>query len=150
MNVVDDLRASGDSMEATMADIVEEARRQSMSTLSVGGIELDLSIERDNFDPALQTYQRNIYSGRLRGWQVRVAIPHEELQSLVEPDQQRFFSFYERINHTPLDDIGDIELREEIAKAIVESELIALFENGIYDPDGHPGNWPIDVRKERL
>ena len=149
MNAVDDLRASGDSMEANMADIVEEARRQSMSTLSVGGIELNLSIERDNFGPALQTYQRRIHAGRLRGWQVRVAIPNEGLQNLVEPDQQRFFSFYERINHTPLDDMGDIALREEIAKAIVESELIALFENGIYDPDGHPGNWPVDVENKR-
>ena len=67
MNTVGDLRASGDPVEATMADIVEEARRQSMSTLSVGGVELNLSIERDNFGPALQTYQRSIHSGRLRG-----------------------------------------------------------------------------------
>ena len=74
----------------------------------------------------------------------------KELQNLVEPEQQRLFSFYERINHTPLDDIGDIELRREIAKAIVESELIALFENGVYDPDGHPGNWPIDVENREI
>ena len=49
-----------------------------------------------------------------------------------------------------MDDIGDIELREEIAKAIVESELIALFENGVYDPDGHPGNWPIDLENKEI
>ena len=46
--------------------------------------------------------------------------------------------------------MGDIKLREEIAKAIVESELIALFENGVYDPDGHLGNWPIDVENKEI
>ena len=35
--VVQSLRSSGDSLENNMADIIEEARRQSMSTLSVAG-----------------------------------------------------------------------------------------------------------------
>ena len=50
--VVQSLRSSGDSLENTMADIIEEARRQSMSTLSADGPELDLSIERENFQAA--------------------------------------------------------------------------------------------------
>ena len=58
--VVDDMRSSGDANEANIADIIEEARRQSYSTLAQGGVELDLSIERNNYGLAINTYRENI------------------------------------------------------------------------------------------
>lgn len=150
MEVIRDLRTSGDAEEAAVADIVEEARRQSMSTLSEGGSELDLSVERDNFPLAQGTYTRRIRRGRLRGWEVAAARPNAELQALVSPEKQGRVSFYERVKHTPLEDIADKDLRGEVARIIVEAELKALFENGIYDPDGHPGNWLVDTAGRRI
>ena len=150
VKVIQDLRSSGDPLEYNTADIVEEARKQALSTLTSEGAELDLSIERNHFDEARQTYGRRIHHGRLEGWEVRAAMPQEKLQRLVDPEKQKFFSFYERVNHTPLEQIQDAELREEMAKIIIESELMALFENGVYDPDGHPGNWLIDFDKKSV
>ena len=150
IKVIDDLRSSGDSEEYNTADIIEEARKQAFSTLTSEGAELDLSLERNYFDRVQETYGRRIHHGRLRGWEVRAAMPQEKLQRLVDPDKQKLFSFYERVNHTPLEQIQDAELREEMAKMIIESELRALFENGVYDPDGHPGNWLIDFDKKSI
>ena len=150
IKVIQDLRSSGDSEEYNTADIIEEARRQAFSTLTSEGAELNLSIERNYFADARHTYGRRIHHGRLRGWEVRAAIPQEKLQRLVDPEKQKLFSFYERVNHTPLEHIQDAQLREEVAKIIIESELMALFENGVYDPDGHPGNWLIDFDKKAI
>ena len=150
IKVIQDLRSSGDPVEYNTADIVEEARKQAFSTLMSEGAELDLSTERNNFDEARQTYGRRILHGRLEGWEVKAAMPQEKLQRLVDPEKQKLFSFYERVNHTPLEQIQDAELREEMAKIIIESELMAIFENGVYDPDGHPGNWLIDFDKKAI
>ena len=125
-NVVEELRSSGDSREINTADIIEEARRQSMSTLAADGTELDLSIERAAFASARRTYGRRIRSEGLSGWSVTAAAPNEELQRLVEPGRQGLFSFYEKIDHTPLEDIEDEVLREALSKTIIESELRAL------------------------
>ena len=35
-------------------------------------------------------------------------------------------------------------------RSIVDSELRAFFENGVYDPDGHPGNWLIAREKREI
>ena len=150
IKVIQDLRSSEDPLEYNTADIVEEARKQALSTLTSEGAELDLSIERDNFADAQKTYGRRIRHGRLEGWEVRAAMPQEKLQRLVDPEKQKLFSFYERVNHTPLEQIQDMQLREEMAKVIIESELTALFENGVYDPDGHPGNWLVDFDKKAI
>ena len=150
MDVVRDLRSSGDPIEKNIADIVEEARRQSMSTLAAHGIELDLSIERENFPVAQQTYGMRFNGGTLKNWEIRAASPINELQELIDPEKQKLFSFYDRVDHTPLESIPDRAMREEIAKAIISAELNALFENGVYDPDGHPGNWLIDLDKKQI
>ena len=149
-NVVEDLRSSGNLAEKNIADIVEEARRQSMSTLATHGAELDLSIERGNFSVAQQTYGVRFNDGTLSGWEVKAASPINELQELIDPQKQKLFSFYEKFNHIPLENISDGVMREELAKAIINAELNALFENGVYDPDGHPGNWLIDLDKKQI
>ena len=148
--VVDDMRSSGDANEANIADIIEEARRQSYSTLAQGGVELDLSIERNNYGLAINTYRENITEGTSNRIRSNCAQPDERLRALVSIDKQTTFSFYEKINHTPLGKITDLNLRAEIAKKIIDAEIKALFENGVFDPDGHPGNWLIDLENNRI
>ena len=76
---------------------------------------------------------------------------NEALQQMVDPEKQTLFSFYEKVNHTPLEQVQDERLRGgNCREVIVDSELRAFFENGVYDPDGHPGNWLIDSDKREI
>lgn len=150
LSVINDLKSSDDINERVAGDLIEEVRAQSYSTLKVGGHEMDASIERGYFESASIAYNQKIKSGRAKGFSIEANKPITELQSLVNSKNQKNVSVYERVHHTPLKNITDPNLRAAIASEIVKAELSALLDQGQYDPDGHIGNWLIDLDKKKI
>lgn len=133
-----------------VAEIIEEARGHTFETLKEGGTELDLSIEVKNKPVAEQAYARKITSGAAHGFEISVGHPLKGFEKLLLPNQQAQTAVYRYVDATPLDEITDPILRAALAEQIVESELRAIFEKGVFDPDGHPGNWLVDLKNKRL
>jgi predicted unusual protein kinase regulating ubiquinone biosynthesis (AarF/ABC1/UbiB family) len=138
------------SEDPEVAEVIEEARGHTYETLKEGGTELDLSIEVRNERIAQQTYGRKISNGPARGFEVSVGHPLEGFQKLLLPNQESETAIYRFVDATPLDEIKDPSLRAALAAEIVNSELTAVFEKGVFDPDGHPGNWLVDLKNKRL
>jgi predicted unusual protein kinase regulating ubiquinone biosynthesis (AarF/ABC1/UbiB family) len=138
------------SEDPEVAEIIEEARGHTYETLREGGTELDLSIEVRNESIAQQSYGRRITSGPARGFEVSVGHPLEGFQKLLLPNQESETAIYRFVDATPLDEIKDPTLRAALASEIVNSELATIFEKGVFDPDGHPGNWLVDLKNKRL
>lgn len=134
------LKQRGDPQTALLARRLDEARLNAMETLKKGGVELDLSIERNNYEKARLTYSA---SG------VDVARPLEHFQKLVPPDLQSTVSIYEYIENTPLKSISDPKVLTKVHRRIMNVELTAL-KNGVFDPDGHDGNWLYHPETDRL
>jgi hypothetical protein len=142
------LNSSQSSEVRKLAAVLGEARSHAMETLKPGGAEMDLSIERRVYGDAVQAYGRERTNDN--AFSIEVARPVEELQALVPEPFQKLVSIYEAVKHVPLNQIEDPQLRARAAFEIAQAELEALFMRGVFDPDGHPGNWLIDLENKRL
>jgi hypothetical protein len=148
--VVDRLRQIGSPESLRWAGIVNEARSHTMHTLQPGGVEVDAAIERGHFASGLAGRAYNHTAAEEKtGFTMEVAQPRPELQHLVPAALQDSVSVYEYVTHTPLKDLP-LAQRQGLAEQIMRAELEALFTRGVFDPDGHPGNWLVDTRRRRL
>jgi hypothetical protein len=129
-----------------LAGTLEEARLAAMETLGPGGVELDLSIERGYYPQAKKVYDTDVDE---TGFRTRAVRPLEVEQAKVAPNMQKKTSVYERIDKDSFSKLP-AEKKAAIASKIVKTELKAMFDHGIFDPDGHIGNWLIDKNTNEL
>ncbi len=129
--------------------IIEDRRAAAYKTLNPNGSQLDLKMERDAYELAKRAYQNSDPDPKT-GFTVEPVEPKLRLQKLVDKDHQTRVSVYEFVEHTKLADIPDPELRRALAAQIMEAELRAIEHRGVFDEDGHIGNWLIDLKKKRL
>ncbi len=141
-----ELRKDPDAATRRLAEGAEEARKHTYSTLGPGGAELDLQIELAAHPDAQESYARK---NTKSGFAIEVSRPDAHAQKLVVESEQSRTSVYEFVPSTDLVHVPK-ELQKKIAMDLVESELRAIFVKGIFDPDGHPGNWLIDLHGKRL
>lgn len=142
------LATSADPNIQKVASGIEEARLATMESLGENGTELDLGYERRISSQAAQAYDAPV--SKATGLKIEVAHPVPGIENWVEGTQKGKAELYEKVNFTKLSEVKDTRLRKAIAEQIVQAELNALFERGIFDPDGHPGNWLIDLQNNRL
>lgn len=138
--VIGKMRARGDRRAVSLANLLDESRMHSMRTLQKGGEELDLSIERANYDRAVAAYEKN---------GIEVARPLEDFQALVPEELQSKVSVYEHIENQAISSIEDPSVASRVHQRILEAEFTALS-NGDFDPDGHSGNWLYNPKTDRL
>ena len=145
--VADRLSRSQNADVRTLAQTLNEARLAAMDTLKVGGIELDLGYERRMYSLAKKAYEAPAHS--VTGLRVEVVKPIDELQRLIPAEYQDSVSIYEYIENQKFRTLSDSQKRA-IAQQIVGAELDAMFTRNTFDPDGHIGNWLIDLKGKRL
>ena len=75
--------------------------------------------------------------------------PDFALQNLIPKKYSKSVTVMEFVNATSLRKV-EPRLRQQLASQIVAAEMRAIFELGTFDPDGHPGNWLVDVDGRRL
>ncbi|MBI3930027.1 MAG: hypothetical protein HY319_31095 [Armatimonadetes bacterium] len=129
-----------------LASLLDEARTHTMATLAPGGAELDLELERRHAPLARKAYASGPDPGT--GYRIEVIKPLSTLQELIPDDLSQAISIYEYVPNSSLSDL-EPNLRGKLAAQIVGAELSALA-GGVFDPDGHPGNWLIDTEQHRL
>lgn len=110
--------------------------------------ELDQKAERSAYPAADKAYGRT-QADRRTGLRTHVAAPREDLQRLVKPAYQGKVSVFEHVQAISWDSLG-AEERARIARQVVEAEVDALLVHGVFDADGHPGNWLIEPSTGRL
>lgn len=142
------IMSSGNPRHRRIARILDEVRRQTYETLKPGGIELNYEIEREASHDAAATYSQP--ANGPAGFSIEAIQPIEALQRLVPGNFSKRISIYPYVPNTRLSAIPSENLRAELSGRIVEAEFKALFENGVFDPDGTPGNWLIDLSGKRL
>ena len=147
-SVIADLKNDPDPKVRKLAELGNEAREDVMTTLGKGGLELNLGIERDAYPKAKLAYEapRDPKSG----FNIDVAKPLESFQSMVPEKYSNQVSIYEFYENRALKDIPSPKLRAALSAQIIEAEFKAMFEHGTFDPDGHPGNWLVDLKNRRL
>lgn len=131
-----------------LAQVLEESRLTAMQTLGDQGKEMDLGYERAQYGNARTAYE-NEKVNPSTGLKIEVAAPDLELQAKVLAEMGKKVSAYEYVPNMRFQDL-DSGMKSKVATQIVEAELRALFQKGIFDPDGHPGNWLIDTESGRL
>ncbi len=140
------LKEEDASLRRTAA-LLDEARRHAFEKLKPGGPELSGRKSRGHYETTKQVYQRSRpLTGALA---VDVASPLFDFQNLIPTEFQDSVSIYEYIPNTRFFDLTPAT-QDEVAKTIVKSELRALFKYGVFDPDGHPGNWLYDGSQKRV
>jgi len=128
--------------------LIDGIAKEAYDSLNPKGVELDLAQERDKYFEANSAYKNTEIDSKT-GLRVEVVEPNTELQRLISEEFQNTVSVYEYIDHTKLEQISDKALRIAIMKQIVDAEIRAL-NSGTFDPDGHKGNWLIDLKNKRL
>ncbi|MCM2277348.1 MAG: M48 family metalloprotease [Oligoflexia bacterium] len=141
------LKESGVREELKLASAAEEALATAIGPLRGGGLDLDQSIERRQAPLAQEAYGR--VPRNQADLTVEVAQPVRSIQKLVPEEFQSKVSVYEYVEATPFKELTARE-RRQVARTIVNSELEALFSRGIFDPDGHRGNWLYDRGRRRM
>jgi len=142
-----ELKTDPDARTRRMAMLIDEARSYAYENLKPGGVELDLSIEREAYPDAAAAYADEQDSSGLR---VEVLAPLKDLQARLVPEKDsRSVSLYDYIPGTRLKAL-DPKDRARTAARILKTELRALFERASFDPDGHSGNWINDLLHGRL
>ncbi len=139
-DMIGDLNSSADSDVKDAAWALETARRNSMRTVGPGMVEHDLSREVENSRRASSIYDR---SGTGDSPHIEALKIDEDLQRLLPAELQREFVITELVEHTPWEELSDLE-KKKYGRAVVEAELRAVFQSGVFDPDTHPGNWLVD------
>ena|GEM_PF-4049143 len=142
------LQEDEDEEVRRLAQVLEESRLSSMQTLGKDGSEMDLSLERQMYPDALKAYATK-RPHAVSGFTTEVGTPDFELQKKILDEYGKKVSAYEYIPNTRFIDL-DLETKKKVSAHIVEAEMDALFKKGIFDPDGHPGNWMIDIEGKRL
>ena len=132
----------------TLAQVLDESRLSAMHTLGPGGVEMDLSIERSQHPNAKRGYE-NPEPNRLTGLRIEVGTPDPKLQARISAALGKRVSACEYVPNTRFKHLSP-DMKSGVATQIVEAELSALFERGSFDPDGHPGNWLVDLKGKRL
>ena len=146
-----ELMASEDSAIRRAGRLADEARAQAWFTLGPDGAEMDLSIERGAEAEAREAYE----SAESDGLSVSVSIPLHGLQKRwVLPDEEgrprsKTVSVYEIVDHVPHAELTPEE-RASAARRIIRAELDAMLKKGVFDADGHRGNWLFDRALRRL
>ncbi len=130
--------------------LIENLMQQAYDTLKPGGVELDLEQERSKAALGLRAYQHAEISPQT-GLRVTAVAPDLEIQTMIQPEYRKQASVYAFVDHTKLDKIRPRTLRVAIAAQIVDAEIKALDEGRlVFDPDGHQGNWPVDLANGNL
>lgn len=151
--VIETLQGDSDPAARRLAGLLEGARRHSYELLKPGGIELNLAIERQAYQQAVKAYESPPGPRRQPPFtelRIEAVRPLDDLQEgLVPKEFSERVSLYEYIPNVRFKNLPhDVRLRA--ARGIVEAELKALFEKGVFDPDGHPGNWLVDPERSRM
>lgn len=146
LRVAEKMQRSASIESRRMGVFINEARTSAMETLKEGGVELDLGYERRMYDVAKQAYERPVNPET--GLRSKVLKPREDLQKLIPPDQQHLVSIYDYVES---EDFLKLPKEKQIAisKQIMGLELDAI-KNGAFDPDGHVGNWLVDLKSGEL
>ena len=145
--VVKDMIDDPDMDIKDLAMGLDEIRRGAHDTLKPGGVELDQRIERASRADMARSYERFFPDSGIR---VEVVDTIDELQKRVPAELQGEISFFEYVDGQTVHKIKDRAVREEVSRIVADTELRAMFENGVFDPDGHPGNWIYDEKNKRL
>jgi hypothetical protein len=145
--VLKELSLSRNKAVRRFALVAEELRQEVMHSLGEDGDELNQKVERENLELARKSYQRELPG--MPGWKVEVTRVDPLAQKQIPEKFQKSASAFQFVNHVPVAEIGDPKLRADIARAILDSELLAI-DSGVFDPEGHPGNWLVDIQNKRL
>ena len=145
--VLKELSLSRNMAVRRFALVAEELRQEVMHSLGEDGDELNQKVERENLELARKSYQRELPG--MPGWKVEVTTVDPEAQKRIPEQFQKTASAFHFVNHVPVGEIGNPKLRADIARAILDSELLAMG-SGVFDPEGHPGNWLVDIQNQRL
>lgn len=132
---------------ARLGRTLEELRSSAYESLRGKGNELDLYAESEKFEKVNEVYSNEV--NKETGLRIEVVTNDKEMESYIKEGYRGRTAIYEHIENTKLQNIEDPILREKIALQILEAEMDAL-EQGKFDPDGHPGNWLIDLDNKRL
>jgi len=143
------LKRSGDQDIKDLAAGLEEVARKAHEPLKPGGADVVASHERMLYDRAQQAYGNKTINIRGRTLRVEAVKPDLEGQNLVRSDLQDRVSVYEFVDFVPLEEL-DANTRRELSERIMEMELENAFRHGIFDPDGHRGNWLYSPSQGRL
>lgn len=127
--------------------LLNEARAHAFEKLKPGGSELNGRYSRGLYPEANRVYSKS--RPILGGLAIDVAKPNLQLQKLVSSEFQDSVSIYEYIPNTRFFDLPT-HVKSKVADMIVNAELRALFTFGVFDPDGHPGNWLYNADKGRI
>lgn len=145
--VIAKLSKSTNAEVRRLSSFLEEAREAAVSTLGKDGVELDLSHERRMYELAKKAYDTP--ADKATGFRIEAVRPIADLQSKVPEDQQKLVSFYEYIESENFKNLPQ-DQQQKLARQILGAELEAIFRKGAFDPDGHVGNWMVDVKSKRL
>lgn len=145
--VIRRLEQSGNTDVRRLSSFLEEARVAAVSTLGTDGVELDLSHERRMYETARKAYESP--AATKTGFRIEVVKPIESLQTKVPAESQKLVSFYEFIESADFKNLPKHQ-QQQMARQILGAELDAIFKRGAFDPDGHVGNWMVDVKNNRL
>jgi hypothetical protein len=141
-------KADPDIRVRRYARLIEEARREAISTLGFDGMELDLAKERESYPQAAKAYDEATPNART-GLRTEVVKVKEKWQARIKPEFQKTVSVYEFVENVKLEDIPDVAKRAAISHQIVEAERNAR-RSGNFDPDAHVRNWLISPESGRL
>ncbi len=127
--------------------LLDEARRHSFDGLQYQSPEIDARKMRSLYKKAKSAYQKS--KPFVGGIEIEVASPLFDLQTYIPKELQDSVTIFDYVPNTRFFDLAPV-LQARVSEWILEAEFKALFEKGIFDPDGHPGNWLFDADKNRL
>ncbi|MDA8792243.1 hypothetical protein N9N67_03295 [Bacteriovoracaceae bacterium] len=153
LGVLADLEEINDPEIDRLRANIEIMLEQAAGHLGPDGIELDMVAQRNLYSGVKEIYKGD--GKYAEGWTIRAAPPLDgkngtvDLQSLILPEFQDSMSTYQFVRGTNLRKLNDPELQNKIALDIYRTELSAI-EKGQLDPEGHIGNWIIDVENKEI
>jgi hypothetical protein len=140
------LEANGDSDIRLVGNYLRDALDAAMETLKEGGSEVDLASDRDQIRQATPLYRRAPEQTR-SGYAIEVVPVLENIQMRVLPAMSSQASIHPRIQ---VQSIPAHEQALPLAQDALGVEMTAAYEYGIFDLDGHPGNWLVEDRTRTL
>ncbi len=143
--VTAELNAHSDPHVRAFSGHVQEALNSSMETLREGGSEVDLIKDRELSLIANQGYGQA--HARSSGYAIEALSFDNLLQMQVPAGEAKTSSILPFVDATEIHDVQDAK---KLSQDILDAELRAIFEVGVFDPDGHPKNWLVDAKAKKL
>jgi hypothetical protein len=145
--VLKELSTSTNPQLRRFAIVGEEIRREVMQTLGPDGDELDQRVERASLKEAAKAYRYAIPGSN--GWVVDTAEVDGRIQGIIPEHFQKRVSAFHFVDNVKIADIPDPALRDFVNHSMLTAELRAI-DGGVFDPEGHPGNWLVDLKNKRI